>query len=247
MGRLAPGRHAAQAHGRQRISPWAGRPRWAWRTASAAPTTGTWRTAGDGADGGAVGAWVVTARPLRVLYVVGARPNFVKVAPVVAAGAAWNRACASHGVSFEQTLVHTGQHYDATLSDVFFDQLSLPEPEVLLRVGSGSQAVRTARLLEARLRSGDKQMPEEINRIVADICADAGARHAAPAVQRRRAAAAPGPGRWHGSRRTSRSCSRCTQGPGSRSMRSRATQGAPPRAPGCAWSIRSGSWSSWPS
>ena len=155
----------------------------------------------------------MTARALRVLYVVGARPNFVKVAPVVAAGAEWNRAGASRGVTFEQTLVHTGQHYDAALSDVFFDQLGLPEPDVLLGVGSGSQAVQTARLLEALepvilerrpdvvvapgdvnstlaaalvaaklhvplahleagLRSGDKQMPEEINRIVADHCAD---------------------------------------------------------------------------
>lgn len=155
----------------------------------------------------------MTARPLRVLYVVGARPNFVKVAPVVAAGEAWNAGQAPAGLLFEQTLVHTGQHYDAALSDVFFEQLGMPAPDVFLGVGSGTQAVQTARLLEALepvvvesrpdlvvvpgdvnstlaaalvaaklhvpvahleagLRSGDRQMPEEINRIVADHCAD---------------------------------------------------------------------------
>ena len=153
------------------------------------------------------------ARSLRVVYVVGTRPNVVKTAPVVAAGEAWNASAGAEDLRFEQTLVHTGQHYDALLSDVFFEQLGLREPDLFLGVGSGSQAVQTARLLEALepviverepdlvvapgdvnstlatalvsakqqvplahleagLRSGDRGMPEEINRIVADHCSD---------------------------------------------------------------------------
>jgi UDP-N-acetylglucosamine 2-epimerase (non-hydrolysing) len=142
------------------------------------------------------------------MHVVGARPNFMKIAPVLAAAARWN-GTGSRGVTFENVLVHTGQHYDELLSGVFFDQLALPQPDEYLGVGSGSQAVQTARLLEALepvvcrhrpdavlvpgdvnstcaaalvaaklnvpvvhleagLRSGDRTMPEEINRIVAD-------------------------------------------------------------------------------
>ncbi|MET8452656.1 non-hydrolyzing UDP-N-acetylglucosamine 2-epimerase [Streptomyces sp. NPDC005209] len=76
----------------------------------------------------------------RVLHVVGTRPNFVKAAPVVAA----------LGVAgCDQVLVHTGQHYDARMSDVFFRQLGLPEPDTDLGVGSGSHARQTADLLVA--------------------------------------------------------------------------------------------------
>ncbi|MFF9768046.1 non-hydrolyzing UDP-N-acetylglucosamine 2-epimerase [Streptomyces sp. NPDC014636] len=76
----------------------------------------------------------------RVLHVVGTRPNFVKAAPVVAA----------LGVAgCDQTLVHTGQHYDARMSDVFFRQLGLPRPDTDLGVGSGSHARQTADLLVA--------------------------------------------------------------------------------------------------
>ncbi|MEU6143637.1 UDP-N-acetylglucosamine 2-epimerase (non-hydrolyzing) [Streptomyces sp. NPDC047081] len=75
-----------------------------------------------------------------VLHVVGTRPNFVKAAPVVAA---------LRTVGCEQVLVHTGQHYDARLSDVFFRQLGLPEPDTYLGVGSGSHAHQTADLLVA--------------------------------------------------------------------------------------------------
>jgi UDP-N-acetylglucosamine 2-epimerase (non-hydrolysing) len=143
--------------------------------------------------------------PMHVLHVVGARPNFMKVAPVHAAFRRRN------GV--RQTLVHTGQHYDANLSDIFFEQLQIPRPDVSLEVGSGSHAVQTAEVMirfeqtilekkpdlvlvygdvnstvaatlvcaklgtriahvEAGLRSFDRTMPEEINRLVTDQLAD---------------------------------------------------------------------------
>ena len=142
-----------------------------------------------------------TATPT-VLYVVGARPNFVKMAPVVAEMRA--RAPELHHV-----LVHTGQHYDAEMSEVFFDELGLPHADHLLSVGSGTHAVQTARALErlegvltqlqpsvvvvpgdvnstlagalaaaklgipvahleAGLRSFDRTMPEELNRLLVD-------------------------------------------------------------------------------
>lgn len=138
------------------------------------------------------------------LHVVGARPNFMKVAPVMAALA--------RSDSDRQVLVHTGQHYDANMSQVFFDELGLPEPDVNLGVGSDTHARQTARIMmlfeetiesvrpdlvlvygdvnstvaaalvcaklrvpvahvEAGLRSFDRTMPEEINRLVTDqIC-----------------------------------------------------------------------------
>jgi UDP-N-acetylglucosamine 2-epimerase (non-hydrolysing) len=142
----------------------------------------------------------------RLLYVVGARPNFVKMAPVIAA---LKRALPDA----EHVVVHTGQHYDPELSDIFIDQLGVPEPKYRLGVGSGSHAVQTGRTMErleavvvserpclalvggdvnstlaaalvfakleisyghveSGLRSFDRSMPEEINRIVADEFAD---------------------------------------------------------------------------
>ena len=139
-----------------------------------------------------------------ILHVVGARPNFVKAAPVL-------RAIRNKGI--KQTLVHTGQHYDRNMSDVFFTQLEIPEPDVNLNVGSGSHASQTAEIMkrfepvvlekkpdivlvygdinstvaaalvcakllikighvEAGLRSFDREMPEEINRIVTDRLSD---------------------------------------------------------------------------
>jgi UDP-N-acetylglucosamine 2-epimerase (non-hydrolysing) len=139
-----------------------------------------------------------------ILHVVGARPNFVKAAPVL-------RAIRQRGI--RQTLVHTGQHYDRNMSDVFFTQLEIPEPDVNLEVGSGSHAAQTAEIMrrfepvvleskpdmtlvygdvnstvaaalvcskllipvghvEAGLRSFDRTMPEEINRIVTDRLSD---------------------------------------------------------------------------
>ena len=76
---------------------------------------------------------------LKILHVMGARPNFMKAAPVVAA--LKNRGGMSN------MLIHTGQHYDANMSDVFFQQLGLPQPDISLGVGSGSHAVQTAQIM----------------------------------------------------------------------------------------------------
>ena len=72
---------------------------------------------------------------MHLLHIVGARPNFMKAAPVLSA-------LASEGA--KQTLVHTGQHYDAMMSDVFFEQLGMRQPDVNLSVGSGTHASQTA-------------------------------------------------------------------------------------------------------
>jgi UDP-N-acetylglucosamine 2-epimerase (non-hydrolysing) len=142
---------------------------------------------------------------MNILNVVGARPNFMKVAPL-------HRALEAAG-GFTSQIVHTGQHYDEKMSDVFFRQLEMPEPDLYLGVGSGTHAQQTARVMtafeevvmdeepdlvvvvgdvnstlacalvatklhipvahvEAGLRSGDRTMPEEINRIVTDSIAD---------------------------------------------------------------------------
>ncbi len=129
---------------------------------------------------------------MTVTTIVGARPQFVKAAPV-------SRALAARGIA--ETLVHTGQHYDPQLSDVFFAELQLPEPDHHLGVGSGTHAAQTGRMLEAieallaaerpdwtlvygdtnstlagaleaGLRSFNRAMPEEINRVVADRLSD---------------------------------------------------------------------------
>jgi UDP-N-acetylglucosamine 2-epimerase (non-hydrolysing) len=159
---------------------------------------------------------------VKLLHVVGARPNFPKLAPV-------HRAASARGL--EQMIVHTGQHYDEALSNQFFHDLAIPAPDVNLGVGSGSQAAQTARIMEsiepvllrerpdwtvvygdvnstmaatlvaaklglrvahveAGLRSDDRSMPEEINRIVTDHLAqllltpsrDANARLAAEGI-----------------------------------------------------------------
>jgi UDP-N-acetylglucosamine 2-epimerase (non-hydrolysing) len=78
--------------------------------------------------------------PGSVCFVVGARPNFMKVAPVIAA-------LATRSPETDVVLVHTGQHYDAVMSDVFLTELGLPEPDVYLGVGSGSHGEQTARAL----------------------------------------------------------------------------------------------------
>ena len=139
-----------------------------------------------------------------ILHVVGARPNFVKAAPVVRA--------LGHR-SIRQTLIHTGQHFDRNMSDVFFSELEIPEPDVNLGVGAGTHAAQTAEIMrrfepvavehkpdivlvygdvnstvaaalvcsklllpvghvEAGLRSFDRTMPEEINRMVTDRLSD---------------------------------------------------------------------------
>jgi UDP-N-acetylglucosamine 2-epimerase (non-hydrolysing) len=78
-------------------------------------------------------------RRRKILHVVGARPNFMKIAPVM-------RALERAGFA-EQKLVHTGQHYDVSMSDVFFSDLGMPVPDVHLGVGSGSHAEQTAKIL----------------------------------------------------------------------------------------------------
>jgi UDP-N-acetylglucosamine 2-epimerase (non-hydrolysing) len=141
-----------------------------------------------------------------VMCVVGARPNFMKMAPIL-------RALASHQPDLPALLVHTGQHYDAAMSDKLFADLRLPLPDINLEVGSGSHAVQTAEVMkrfepaldehkpacvlvvgdvnstlactlvavkksvpvvhvEAGLRSYDRKMPEEINRVLTDQVAD---------------------------------------------------------------------------
>ena len=139
-----------------------------------------------------------------------ARPNFMKIAPLMRAIAAWN---ADHPGAIRPLLVHTGQHYDANMSDDFFRDLAIPAPDIHLGIGSGSHAEQTGKVLiafeqvllrekpdlvivvgdvnstmactlaaaklhilvahvEAGLRSFDRRMPEEINRLVTDVLAD---------------------------------------------------------------------------
>lgn len=142
---------------------------------------------------------------MHILNVVGARPNLMKIAPLVEEIQCYP--------DIRQTLLHTGQHYDAKMSQVFFDELAIPRPDIYLGIGSGSHAEQTARVMvafeqvllerrpdvvvvvgdvnstlacavtaaklwipvahvEAGLRSFDRKMPEEINRIVTDALAD---------------------------------------------------------------------------
>jgi len=143
---------------------------------------------------------------MKILHVVGARPNFPKVAPLIS-----SLKMTSAGV--DQFLIHTGQHYDYNMSRIFFEQLDLPEPDDYLGVGPGTHAEQTARVMmafepvllkyspdlvivvgdvnstlacalvcakvgikvahvESGLRSSDRTMPEEINRILTDQLAD---------------------------------------------------------------------------
>jgi len=144
-------------------------------------------------------------RKLKIILVGGARPNFMKIAPLL-------HEMKKHP-GLEPVLVHTGQHYDENMSDLFFRELDIPDPDINLGVGSASQAVQTARIMEefekvclkqnphavlvvgdvnstaactlvasklhittihyeAGLRSRDKTMPEEINRMVTDAISD---------------------------------------------------------------------------
>lgn len=142
----------------------------------------------------------------KILNIVGARPNFMKIAPIV-------REMRRRAEDFTPLIVHTGQHYDAAMSDSFFADLDIPAPDFHLEIGSHSHAVQTARIMtafepvvlaekpdwvlvvgdvnstiacalvcaklnvkiahvEAGLRSGDRTMPEEINRILTDAISD---------------------------------------------------------------------------
>ncbi len=142
---------------------------------------------------------------MKIVNIVGARPNFMKIAPIMAAYKAHPE--------IDPVLVHTGQHYDERMSDLFFRQLGIPEPDMNLEVGSGSHATVTAEIMkrfepvvlehkpdcvlvvgdvnstvacgmvavklgvrlahvEAGLRSHDRSMPEEINRLLTDVISD---------------------------------------------------------------------------
>jgi len=142
---------------------------------------------------------------MKIINVVGARPNFMKIAPLMAAY--------QKSKQIEPVLVHTGQHYDEKMSDLFFHQLGIPEPDINLEVGSATHAVQTAEIMkafervvmehkpdavlvvgdvnstiacglvavklgvklvhiEAGLRSNDRSMPEEINRVLTDSISD---------------------------------------------------------------------------
>ncbi|HVS83642.1 MAG TPA: UDP-N-acetylglucosamine 2-epimerase (non-hydrolyzing) [Pyrinomonadaceae bacterium] len=143
---------------------------------------------------------------LKIIIVAGARPNFMKIAPLVAA-------MKRRSADFQSITLHTGQHYDAAMSDAFFRDLEMPEPDIYLGVGSASHAAQTAAIMqafepvvvkekpdwvvvvgdvnstlacalvcaklgvkvahvEAGLRSRDRSMPEEINRLLTDQIAD---------------------------------------------------------------------------
>ncbi len=84
---------------------------------------------------------------MKTLYLVaGARPNFMKIAPLV-------RALRANGANLGFKIIHTGQHYDHELNDVFFDELGIPAPDVLLGAGSGSHAQQTAKISGGRTAS----------------------------------------------------------------------------------------------
>jgi UDP-N-acetylglucosamine 2-epimerase (non-hydrolysing) len=154
---------------------------------------------------------------MKILVVVGARPNFMKAAPILNAIGEFNAIRGEWTESLQAVLVHTGQHYDTKMSDAFFADLDIPQPDVFLSAGSGSHAGQTAEVMkrfepvllaekpdalvvvgdvnstlagalvaaklppktkplivhiEAGLRSFDRSMPEEINRILTDRLSD---------------------------------------------------------------------------
>ena len=148
---------------------------------------------------------------IKLLIVAGARPNFMKVAPLIKGINTHNQRGGETRIEFR--LLHTGQHYDAKMSDIFFGELGIPAPDINLGVGSGTHAAQTASVMkefepvceklrpdwvivvgdinstiactlvaaklgvkvahvEAGLRSFDRTMPEEINRVLTDALAD---------------------------------------------------------------------------
>src|SRR5438552_17178078 len=84
---------------------------------------------------------------LKLLLVAGARPNFMKVAPLIKGIKAHNAKNKVGAAAIDYRLVHTGQHYDQKMSDVFFRELGIPTPDINLGVGSGSHAIQTANIM----------------------------------------------------------------------------------------------------
>ena len=84
---------------------------------------------------------------IKLLIIAGARPNFMKVAPLIKAIEARRVECLDGEKKVEYRLVHTGQHYDAKMSDIFFGELGIPAPDINLEVGSGSHAIQTANIM----------------------------------------------------------------------------------------------------
>src|SRR5262245_59704268 len=84
---------------------------------------------------------------MKLLIVAGARPNFMKIAPLIHGIERRNRQDAGRDSRIEYSLVNTGQHYDAQMSDVFFREVNIPAPKISLEVGSGSHAVQTANVM----------------------------------------------------------------------------------------------------
>jgi UDP-N-acetylglucosamine 2-epimerase (non-hydrolysing) len=152
-------------------------------------------------------------RTLKMMIIAGARPNFMKIAPLMKAISDHNSHNGNCASAINARLLHTGQHYDEKMSKIFFAELGIPSPDINLGVGSGPHAVQTANVMtgfetvceregpdwivvvgdvnstmactlvgakmgikvahvEAGLRSFDRTMPEEINRIVTDALAD---------------------------------------------------------------------------
>jgi len=86
-------------------------------------------------------------QPFTIAVVAGARPNFMKIAPIVRALNARKTDAAAAGIDLRVPIVHTGQHYDENMSEVFFRELAIPTPVHHLEVGSGSHAEQTARIM----------------------------------------------------------------------------------------------------
>jgi UDP-N-acetylglucosamine 2-epimerase (non-hydrolysing) len=89
----------------------------------------------------------VTTKNIKLLIVAGARPNFMKIAPIIRAITESNRLPRAGDPALEYRLVHTGQHYDANMSDVFFRELGIPAPDINLEIGGGTHAIQTANVM----------------------------------------------------------------------------------------------------
>jgi len=149
---------------------------------------------------------------MKIATIIGARPQFIKAASVNRAIAEYNR-LTSHSSRFTEVIIHTGQHFDADMSDIFFKELDIPKPDYNIGINSASHGAMTGRMLEkieeilikekpdrvlvygdtnstlagalaavklhipiahveAGLRSFNREMPEEHNRVLTDHCAD---------------------------------------------------------------------------